>query len=171
MELKERRKVRVTETLEIQRPTVNGLMETFQQAFRGKNKPVRVLYSKGEDLLVERSVVIEQGESEESSLLTPYQMVRQHADLEIQESIDNSIVACCVAAQSLRKTGAPLTFIVTSNMAALREWLPDGIDLSEIFGVEVFIDTDTPESCIFMCGSVISPMIRDIEKAICCRMV
>jgi len=169
MELKERRKVRVTETLEIQRPTVNGLMETFQQAFKGKNKPVRVLYSKGEDLLIERSVLVNQ--DEESSLLTPYQMVRQHADLEIQEVIDNSLIACCVAAQQLRKDGAPLTFIVTANMAELREWLPDGIDLAEMFGVEVFIDADTPESCIFMCGSVISPMIRDIEKAICCRMV
>lgn len=169
MELKETRKVRVTETLEIQRPTVTGLMETFQQAFRGRNKPVRVLYSKGEDLLVERTVTVP-GE-EESSLLTPYQMVRQHADLEIQEVMSSPLLACCTAAQELRKSGAPLTFIVVSSKEELQAWLPKSIDLADLFGVELFVDSDTPESCIFMCGSVISPMIRDIEKAICCRMV
>lgn len=169
MELKETRKVRVTETLEIQRPTVTGLMETFQQAFKGRNKPVRVLYSKGEDLLVERTVTVP--EEEESSLLTPYQMVRQHADLEIQEVMPLSLVACCTAVQELRKSGSPLTFIVVSDKEELQAWLPKGIDLADLFGVELFVDSDAPESCIFMCGSVISPMIRDIEKAICCRMV
>ena len=169
MELKEKRKVRVTETLAITRPTVTGLMETFELAFRGKNKPVRVLYSKGEDLLVERAVF--QDEDLEDPFLTPYQMIRQHADLEIQEVIEEPLLASCQAVQELRSDNAPLQFVVTPSYEELKEWLPDGVDFSKLFGVEVFADADAPEGCLFFCGSSASPMIRDVEKAICCRMV
>jgi hypothetical protein len=98
-------------------------------------------------------------------------MIRQHADLEIQEVIPFPLAACCSAVQELRKSGAPLTFIVVSNKEELQEWLPEGIDLVSLFGVELFVDSDSPEGCIFLCGSAVSPMIRDIEKSICCRMV
>jgi hypothetical protein len=169
MELKEKRKVRVTESLPILRPTVTGLMETFEAAFRGRNKPVRLLYSKGEDLLIERTVF--QEEDLEDPFLTPYQMVRQHADLEIQEVIENALLACCVAVQELRDDNVPLQFIVTSSLEEMKAWIPEGIDFSKLFGVEVFVDADAPEGALFFCGSSVSPMIRDVEKAICCRMV
>lgn len=169
MELKEKRRVLVTETVPISRPTVTGLVETFQQAFRGKDKPVRVLYSKGEDLLVERSVLKDEDDPE-STFLTPYQMIRQHSELEIQEIMENSLFACCKAVQELRETH-PLQFIVVGEAETLTAWLPKGIDLRRLFGVELFVDPDTPDDCLFFCGSQVSPMIRDIEKSICCRMV
>lgn len=169
MDLKEKHRVLVTETVPISRPTVTGLLETFHIALKGRNKPVRILYTKGEDLLVERTILKE--EDEETNLLTPYQMVRQHAELEIRETLDNSLLACCLSAQELRDAGHPLTFIVTSNSSALSAWLPKGVFLDTMFGVQIFFDADTPEDCLFFCGSSVSPMIRDIEKAICCRMV
>lgn len=170
MEIKEKRRVRVTETLPISRPTVTGLLETFQEAFRGKDKPVRVLYSKGEDLLVERSVMREEGDSE-SPFLTAYQMVRQHSELEIQEIKGSPLLAACTAVQDLRDQKSPLTFVVVFSYEALSSWLPKDVDLEKLFGVNLFADPEAPEDCIFFCGSSISPMIRDVEKAICCRMV
>jgi hypothetical protein len=107
----------------------------------------------------------------EDSLLTPYQMVRQHSELEIQEAIDDPLIACCQAVQDLRKGGVPLTFIIVSDSASLAAWLPDGVELSALFGVVLFTDPDTPEDVLFFCGSQESPMIRDVEKSICCRMV
>ena len=169
MEIKEKRRVRVTETLPISRPTVTGLLETFQTAFRGRDKPVRILYSKGEDLLVERTILRE--DEIVDDLLTTYQMVRQHAELEIRETLQNSLLSCCFSAQELRDSGHPLTFIVTADKDALLAWLPKGVRLDDLFGVDLFFDPDTPEDCLFFCGSSVSPMIRDIEKAICCRMV
>lgn len=169
MEIKERRRVLVTEALPISRPTVTGLFETLEHAFKGKDKPVRVLYTKGEDLLIERTVL--RAPDEDSSLLTPYQMVRQHAELEILSSEKDPVVQCCMASQSLQEDKAPLKFVVVWDFEALRTWLPKGVDLGKAFGVEVYVDPDAPESCIFFCGSAISPMIRDIERAICCRMV
>lgn len=171
MELREKRRVRVTEKIPISRPTVTGLIETFQTAFRGKDKPVRVLYCKGEDLLIERAVLQDADKEEDSGFLTPYQMIRQHAELEIQEILEDPLMAACIAVQELRKSGVPLTFIVVMSMDSVRGWLPREIDLSDLLGVEVFVDPDAPEDCVFFCGSQVSPMIRDIEKAICCRMV
>jgi len=170
MEPKKTRRVRVTESHSIPRATVTGLMEAFQDAFRGRDKPVRVLYTKGEDLLVERSVM-SGGEEDPSSLLTPYQMVRQHAELEIQEALRDALLACCLAVQELRAQRVPITFIVVQDKEQLTAWLPEGVRLETLFGVELFVDPETAEDCLFFCGSQISPMIKDVEKAICCRMV
>lgn len=170
MEPKATRRVRVTESHAISRPTVTGLMEAFQEAFRGRDKPVRVLYTKGENLLVERSVMTEDSE-DGGSLVTPYQMVRQYAELEIQEILEDPLLACCSAVQELRSQGAPATFIVVQNKEQLSAWLPGHIRLGLLFGVEIFEDPETADDCLFFCGSQISPMIQDVEKAICCRMV
>ena len=167
---REPHRVRVTESLPISRPTVNGLVEAFQDAFRGKDKPVRVLYTKGEDLLVERSVLATGGE-EDATFVTPYQMIRQHADLEIQEIVDSSLLACCIAVQELQNHRTPATFLVAQDMEQLSAWLPKNIRIERLFGVQLFIDPEAPEDCLFFCGSQISPMIKDVEKAICCRMV
>jgi len=170
MEPRKTRRVRVTESHPIPRPTVNGLMEAFQDAFRGRDKPVRVLYTKGEDLLVERSVVTE-SEDSENSLVTPYQMVRQYAELEIQEIMGDALLACCTAVQELRAQKSPMTFVVVQDKEQLMAWLPKRVRIETLFGVELFVDPETPEDCIFFCGSQVSPMIKDVEKAICCRMV
>lgn len=169
MDLKERKKIRVTETLPISRPTVTGLLDAFRDAFKGKDKPVRVLYNKGEDLIIERSILTD-SERLEDGLLTPYQMIRQHSELEIQEVIPDPLLACCSAVQELRRKSFPLTFVVVYSIKALNEWLPTA-DLADLFGVDVFEDPDAPDECLFFCGSALSPMIRDIEQTICCRMV
>jgi hypothetical protein len=171
MDLSKARRVRVSETRPIDRPTVTGLMEAFEDAFRGRDKPVRVLYTKGEDLIVERSVVSADPDPGEGSFATPYQMVRQHADLEIQESIDSSLLACCLAVQELRRQKTPVTFVVVQDKEQLSTWLPKGVHLGELFGADLFVDPEAPDACVFFCGSLASPMIKDVEKAICCRMV
>jgi len=168
VELQERRRVRITEVIPISRPTVTGLIETFRTAFTGKDKPVRVLYIKGEDLIVERTVLTTDSPGEDP-FLTPYQMVRQHSELEIQEAAP-ALIACCRAAQEIRKQGFDLTGIVSRSPEEVNAWLPEELDLGKTFGVEVFIDPECPEGCLFFCGSSSSPMIRDIEKSILCRM-
>ena len=169
VELQERRKVIVTEEIPIPRQTVTGLMETFQAAFTGKYKPTRLLYTKGGPLVVERSLLTTDIE-EDDPFLTPYQMIRQHADLEIQETISNSLLACCTAMQEVRRQGFDLTCAVCRTVEEVRTWLPEEVQLDKAFGVELLSDPDCPEGCLFFCGSETSPMIRDIEKSILCRM-
>ena len=169
MELRERRRVRVTETIPLSRPTVPGLIETFQEAFSGKDKPIRVLYTKGEDLIVERSMLTEEGDDAET-FLTPYQMVRQHSELEIQETHQDSLLASCLACQEIRNQGFDLTALVCRDLQEVKSWLPDMIDIEKTFGVTVYVDPECPEGCLFFCGSTSSPMIRSIEKSILCRM-
>jgi hypothetical protein len=143
-------------------------METFQAAFQGKDKPVRVLYSKGEDLIVERTVLVSDSEDGDP-FLTPYQMIRQHAEIEIQEAIDNPVLACCKAAQEVRRQGFSLIGVVCRTTTEVTSWIVE-LDISNTFGVEIYTDPECPEGCLFFCGSLSGPMIRDFEKAILCRM-
>ena len=170
MEPQRRRRIRVSEVIPVPRQTVPGLMEAFQAAFSGNDKPVRILYCRGEDLQVERSVLSIPPDKQDA-FITPYQMIRQHSELEIQEIIDSPLLACCAAVQELRSQGFDMAGIVVAQEAALKSWLPDGVDLAQLFGVELHVDPDTPEGCLFFFGSQVSGMIRDIEKSICCRMV
>jgi hypothetical protein len=144
-------------------------METFKLAFSGKDKPIRLLYTKGEDLVVERSSLA--SEEADDPFVTPYQMIRQHAELEILESANTPLLTASLAVQEVRRQGFELTAIVCRTVKEIQAWLPDELNSSHVFGAEVFVDPDCPEEHVFFCGSGLSSMIRDIEKSILCRMV
>ena len=167
-DLKERQKILVTQTIPLVRKTVPGLLETFRAAFSGKSRPVRILYTKDEDLIVER-LVLSAEEEVEGAFLTPYEMIRQHAEIEVRSLDRNALVTACSAVQDLRKQQYELTCIVCRSPEELSQ-VPGGLSLIDVFGVEVLYDPDCPDSMVFFCGSTVSSMVRDIEKVMICRM-
>jgi hypothetical protein len=162
--------VLVAETVPIPRQTVSGLIETLQAVFssRSAGKPVRVLYNKGEDLLVERMVLA--SDLPDNPFLTPYEMIRQHSELEILEMGGGPVVGSCKAAQRIGEEGYELKNIVCHNVREVESWFSSELQIRHVFRVPIHEDPDCPEGCIFFCGSRVSEMIRDIEYAVLCRM-
>lgn len=168
MELKPRRKVVTSEAIPLPRQTVQALVSAIETLFTAKDKPTRILYQKGEDLLVEIPRLItesEDGVDLDSGLLTPYQVVRQYCELEIIESRDEGVVTLCRMMETARAGGMTIAGVVIRTADSLEEWIPR-INVGAAFGVPVYVDPETPRDVVFLCSSSRSTMIRDFEKAV-----
>ena len=166
MELKPRRKIVVAETVPLERKTLSALLSSIEALFSRKDKPTRILYQKGEDLQVEVPRLVDTEElGLESGLVTPYQVVRQHCELEIFDEInDDPLLQVCRILARLREGTDPVG-VVVPNTEILSAWVPQ-VDVAAVFGIPVYEDPDAPENFVFFCGSTTGTMVRDFEKAI-----
>jgi hypothetical protein len=171
MDLKPRRRVVVTETVPLERKTLAALLNSIEMLFSRKDKPTRILYQKGEDLQVEVPRLVETEElGLESGLITPYQVVRQHCELEIFDEInDDPLLQVCRVFVRLREGEIDPTGIVVPNFGLLSAWVPQ-VDVAAVFGIPIYEDPDAPENFVFFCGSTTGTMVRDFEKAIACEV-
>jgi hypothetical protein len=167
----QRHRVVVSQTVPLSKPTVAVLLSTLEGIFHNKDKPIRLLYEKGEDLQVEFSVLRPAEEAPElnmdSGLLTPYQVVRQYCDVSVVADRDigqDNLRVFCKMAEKLRRMCPIISGIILRRAEDLQEW--SGTDLSAAFGIPVYEDPDTPKNTIFLCGSTKSTMLRDFESAI-----
>jgi hypothetical protein len=170
VELKPRRKVVVAETVPLERKTLSALLSSIEALFSRKDKPTRILYQKGEDLQVEVPRLVDTEElGLESGLVTPYQVVRQHCELEIFDEInDDPLLQVCRILARLREGTDPVG-VVVPNTEILSAWVPQ-VDVAAVFGIPVYEDPDAPENFVFFCGSTTGTMVRDFEKAIACEV-
>jgi hypothetical protein len=170
VELKPRRKIVVAETVPLERKTLSALLSSIEALFSRKDKPTRILYQKGEDLQVEVPRLVDTEElGLESGLVTPYQVVRQHCELEIFDEInDDPLLQVCRILARLRE-GADPVGVVVPNTEILSAWVPQ-VDVAAVFGIPVYEDPDAPENFVFFCGSTTGTMVRDFEKAIACEV-
>ena len=163
------RRIVVSETHELTRQSVQGLCEAILGAYRAsKNKPVRLFFEKGESLVVER-LVPESEAQKDSAFLTPYQMVRQHADIEILEMEDSAVSSVCAAASLLAEKGFTATLLVAGTRKAVDAWFPHG-KIDAILRLPFLEDPDCPDGVLVFCGSQAGNMLSQIEYAIVCRM-
>ena len=167
-----RRRILVSEVIPILRPTVQGLLETFQDVFRGPFKVERLRYVRGEEgVVVERLVPEDRdGVPENESFVTAYQMVKQHADLEVQEPVDTPIEAVAKAVQSLTSRRLKLTMFIAESRGVVREWTGNDLRIEDIWQVPLIEDPDAHDLGLFVCGSRTGDMVQDIEAAVFCRM-
>lgn len=161
-------RVIVTETVPITRQTVQGVLEALRVAFQGEDRPTRIVYARGEDLLVERKVLASKVDRE--SFLTPYQMVRQHSELEIMEPMSSSLETACMAAQTLSDRKARLIYILAKNRGTVMDWIDPRFSIEEILRTAILEDPECPAKCVFFCGAVTGDLVRDIEYAVLCRL-
>lgn len=172
MELQPRRKVVVSQTVPLPRNTVPALISTIETLFTAKDRPTRMLYQKGEDLLVEIPKLIDEDpDARESGLLTPYQVVRQHCEVDIFDADqDDALRTFCAMITQLRKTCPIVSGVVVSSEQLLARWLT-GINVEAVFGVTVYVDPDAPKNVVFLCGSTRSALIRDFENTVAIQRV
>ena len=166
--LNQERKVLVSETLTIPRPTIQALLEVIKSAFRGEYGVSRLQYTKGEPLVVERVVPTSQTGAD-SPFITPYQMVRQHSEIEILEPLDTPIEAVCKAMELLAEEGHSPTYLVTLQRVAVRKWFRAG-RIDHLLRLPFAEDEECPEGLLFICGSKSGPLMSQIEYAVACRM-
>lgn len=166
-ELKLERRVAVSESVPLNRPTVQALCEAITSLFRGRDKPIRILYTKGEGLLVEK-MVPESLVPAESTFLTPYQMVRQHAEVEILESLPPAQMLCR-AAMALADKGHAPTLILSRDRDVVDRWFPEG-RIDTILRLPFFEDLDCPEGYVVLAGSQTGEMLGQIEYAVMCKL-
>jgi hypothetical protein len=154
----------------LERKTLSALLSSIEALFSRKDKPTRILYQKGEDLQVEVPRLVDTEElGLESGLVTPYQVVRQHCELEIFDEInDDPLLQVCRILARLREGTDPVG-VVVPNTEILSAWVPQ-VDVAAVFGIPVYEDPDAPENFVFFCGSTTGTMVRDFEKAIACEV-
>jgi hypothetical protein len=162
------RMVLISEAIPLTRPTVQGLCEAVKVAFGGDIKPSRIQYSRGEDLIVER-LVPESKAPQDSPFVTPYEYIRQHAEIEILEVSEDPFSAVCKAAMILAQKNHDATHLVTHSRLAVDEWFKLG-QLEKILRLPIWEDIDCPSGLILFCGSRIGPMVGQIEYAVVCKM-
>lgn len=162
----------MTQECEIPVKTVPGLIDAFRSAFDNPAKVERLIYERGRtSFTVERLVpgtpeVI----TEESGLMTPYQMVRQHGEIDIQDAGADPLHDVARAVQSLTTRGFALTMFVCENKMVVREWLGRDLRLSDIWNVPLAEDPDVEDRGLFCIGSKTGPLVRDAEIAVLCLM-
>jgi len=162
------RRIAVSETVEIPRASVQSLLEVFKQLFTGPDKPVRLLYAKGEPLVVEKAVP-ESVLEEDNHYITAFQMVRQHAEVKIIEAEVTPLEQLCRAAIILSEREHDPTMLVVNNREALDKWFVFG-NPSHLFRIPVVEDPECREEFVIMCGSQSGRMMSQIEYAVFCRM-
>jgi len=161
--------VTVSETVPLVRNTVEGLIETIQEAFAAKgSKPFRIVYAKNEPLVIDRRVRKEL--AGDGVLVSAYQMVRQHTDIDIQEPDSSALRTVALAVQALSVKDAVLVCLVSNNMFDTYEWFDSKIRPEKMINTKLIEDPECPENCLFVCGSKSGTSIKDIEYAILCRM-
>lgn len=167
--LRRQLKVLVTEEVPLPRNTVQALLETLTTLFSRRAKPTRLLYVKGQALVLETPTIVPPSDLEglESGLFTPYQIIRQHCEISIMEPEATPLLTACIAAGKARAAAEKLSGIVVPLPSTLEDWIP-GVSLSDIFGVPVYVDPEGPEDVVFFCSSAGGPMIRDFEQAVAC---
>jgi hypothetical protein len=161
------RRVAVSEAVPLDRPTVQALCETITQLFKDRNKPTRVLYTKGEGLLVEKTLP-ESQVPKDGEYVTPYQMVRQHADVEILESMEPALMLCR-ATMALADKGHVPTALVSRDREAVDKWFTGG-KIDVILRLPFFEDLDCPDGYVVLAGSQTGGMLGQIEYAVMCKM-
>ena len=168
-----------TETIALPKRTQAALLNTISAAFQVP-RIERIAYVR-EDMTVTIERYVPQRSDESGSdpelttgLLTAWQMVRQHADLDVLPCLgDTHLVAVARAAARLhRQHSVPVTMLITSSREIADLWVhPAGeFDLSVVFGVPLVLDADAPADGVIVAGSRISDMVKDIEAAVFCRM-
>lgn len=167
--------VLVSEERAIPRTTVPGLLEAFQDAFSSPFKVERLVYERGRtafavERLVPEDAVADGDEHGEGTYLTAYQMIRQHADLDVQEPVAEPLEAVARAVQTLTGRGYDLTMFVCERRELVREWMRRDLRLEDIWQVPLVEDADATDSGVFVVGSKSGTLIRDIEAAVLCRL-
>lgn len=164
-------KVLRTQVVPLIRNTPSGLMETVKKVFDGEGRVQRLEYIRGEPLRVER-MMPKAAETEE--LFTPFEMVRQHCDIYVQESDapGKGYIAVLRALKKCAEMKMNPTFLLCRNIVAVNKWVfPKGefiVDVS--FRLPIYEDADTPAGAFFICASSIGPLLADAEFAVLCRM-
>ena len=161
--------VTVSETVELHRNTVEGLIDTIKEVFSVKgSKPIRIVYNKNEPLVVDKRIRKELAGMD--SLVSAYQMVRQHSDIEIVDSVSDPIRTVALASQSLSQKTAKLVCLVTNNMFDTYTWFDSELRPEKMLNTEIIEDPECPEGCLFLCGSRSGISIKDIEYSVLLRM-
>jgi len=161
--------VTVSETVELHRNTVEGLIDTIKEVFSSKDsKPIRIVYTKNEPLVVDKR--IRQELAGAGALVSAYQMVRQHSDIEIVDNVHDPIRNVALASQSLSQKAAKIVCIVVNNMFDTYSWFDKELRPEKMLNTEIIEDPECPEKCLFLCGSKSGVAIKDIEYSILLRM-
>jgi len=152
---------------------VPGLFEAFRDAFQDPIKVEKLVYERGKPSFTVERLVPEatlRASEDQAQFITPFQMIRQHAELEIQEPQDSVLEAISRAVQTITTHGAKLTMFVCETKEMARASLGRDLRIEDIWQVPLHEDPDSHEAGIFVVGSKSGPLIRDIEFAILCRV-
>ena len=160
--------VTVSETVELRRNTVEGLIDTIKEVFADKDsKPVRLVYNKNEPLIVDRRI---RKELAGATMLTSYQMVRQHSEIDIIDSVEDPVRTLAKAAQSLSQKRAKTICIVVNNKFTAYAWFDSELRPEKMLNTAIVEDPECPEDCLFLCGSSSGFSVKDIEYSVLLRM-
>lgn len=165
-------KVLRTQVVPLVRNTPAGLMETIRKVFEAEGRVQRMEYIRGESLRVER--MMDRAAPGTDELLTPFQMVRQHAHITVQEiaAPNKGFLSVLRALKKLSDEKLLPTFVLCRSLEEVNTWVfPKGeftVDVS--FRLPVYEDPDTPSGAFFVCGSSVGPLLADVESAVLCRM-
>ena len=165
-----KKQVLTEETIELPRRTIAGLLEAIKQAFAIKTPRVhRFRWTRGaEHLIVER--FRPESEDTQDEFLSPYQMIRQYAQLEIMERKDEPLEMVAEAVQQLTIDGFKVTMLVCPSKEALRRAFHKSLRIDQVWQVPLYEDPDIDHEGVFVVGSTRGDMLRDIEAAVFCKM-
>ena len=160
--------VTVSESVDLQRHTVEGLIDTIKEVFSDReSKPIRIVYTKNEPLVVDRRI---RQELAGGGLLSAYQMVRQHSEIDIVDSTEDTVRTLAVSAQNLAHKSAKTVCIVVNNLFDTYAWFDSTLRPEKMLNTSIVEDPECPEKCLFLCGSKTGQSIKDIEYSILIRM-
>lgn len=166
------KKVLRSESYPLEKTTVAGLLDAIRAAFADRSGKIeRLTYARGTpSLTVERLVPPAEGSVESSEFVTPFQMVRQHADIGIHESTGDPLADLAGAVQQLATDGYRLSMFVCTDKDRLTQWLGHRLRAGQVWQVPVFEDPELDLDGVFAVGSTRGRFLKDVEAAVFCKM-
>ena len=160
-------KVLVTERVSLPRATVRALLDAITAAFRSEHRVVSLVYRRGDPLVVERMVPSSEVQ-DLPDLMTPFQLVRQYADVEeISGGDPLSVVA--TACQRISDKKATVSSLVCGSRREVQKWA-EPYRLEDIFRLPLLEDPESPEGMLLICGSQTGDAMVDVDTAFFVQM-
>ena len=159
-ELERLKKYVVSEKVDIPRKTVQGLLEVLQETLKQRPSPQKIVYTRGESHLYVEKLVTREFDAE--TLATPYESIRQYAELSVLDPSVSIYQNIYLANVLLSENSCTTTFAVVFNKNNLT--MPH-TELAKALQVPILEDADCPEDFLFICGSSIDDTIGSVEWA------
>jgi len=160
-------KVLVSERVALPRATVPDLLDAVTTSFKSRHRVVTLIYRRGDPLVVERLVPADEVR-DSPEFMTPFQIVRQYADLE-ELFGEDPLSAVAAACQKLSDKKAPATFFVCSSKSEVQKWA-EPFRLDDVFRLPLLVDPEAPDGMLIICGSQSGTGMADIDTAFFVQM-
>lgn len=163
------KKVLVVQQIPLEKRSRKGLIATINTLFSSEEKPIRIVYTKDQPLVVEKYMRRELV-GNDTLALQPYDVIRQYASYHTVEE-DTMYKTLAQAAKYIFDREARVMCVIAHSPASVKKrFINQGfVTPSEFFITATHYDDRCPPDTVIVCGSTTGLSMQELNIAVVCR--